>query len=86
LTLRTGPAHTPEDLPGKWQAAILKAEQNRPKLRVIQQLIRPLSIGGHGVAARVAYEKRREVVGVGSSSQLRPRERATAPALRGAGG
>lgn len=23
-----------EDLPGKWQAAILKAEQNRPKLRV----------------------------------------------------
>jgi hypothetical protein len=24
-----------EDLPGKWQAAILKAEQNRPKLRFI---------------------------------------------------
>jgi hypothetical protein len=24
-----------EDLPGKWQAAIPKAEQNRPKLRVI---------------------------------------------------
>jgi hypothetical protein len=23
-----------EDLPGKWQAAILKAEQNRQKLRV----------------------------------------------------
>jgi hypothetical protein len=23
-----------EDLPGKWQAAILKAEQNRPRLRV----------------------------------------------------
>ena len=23
-----------EDLPGKWQAAILKGEQNRPKLRV----------------------------------------------------
>ena len=23
-----------EDLPGKWQAAILKAEQSRPKLRV----------------------------------------------------
>jgi hypothetical protein len=22
-----------EDLPGKWQAAILNAEQNRPKLR-----------------------------------------------------
>jgi hypothetical protein len=24
-----------EDLPGKWQAAILKAEQNRPKLRAV---------------------------------------------------
>jgi hypothetical protein len=24
-----------EDLPGKWQAAILKAEQNRPELRVV---------------------------------------------------
>jgi hypothetical protein len=24
-----------EDLPGKWHAAILKAEQNRPKLRVV---------------------------------------------------
>jgi hypothetical protein len=24
-----------EDLPGKWQAAILKAEQNRPQLRVV---------------------------------------------------
>ena len=24
-----------EDLPGKWQAAILEAEQSRPKLRVI---------------------------------------------------
>jgi hypothetical protein len=24
-----------EDLPGKWQAAILAAEQNRPKLRVV---------------------------------------------------
>ena len=23
------------DLPGKWQAAILKAEQTRPKLRVV---------------------------------------------------
>jgi hypothetical protein len=23
-----------DDLPGKWQAEILKAEQNRPKLRV----------------------------------------------------
>jgi hypothetical protein len=26
-------AATYEDLPGKWQAAILKAEQNRPNLR-----------------------------------------------------
>ena len=24
-----------EDLPGKWQAAILKAEENRPKLRIV---------------------------------------------------
>jgi hypothetical protein len=24
-----------EDLPGKWQAAILAAEQNRPRLRLI---------------------------------------------------
>jgi hypothetical protein len=24
-----------EDLPGKWQAAILKAEANRPKLRLV---------------------------------------------------
>jgi hypothetical protein len=24
-----------EDLPGKWQAAIVKAEQNRPTLRVV---------------------------------------------------
>ena len=28
-------ADTFEDLPGKWQAAILKAEQSRPKLRVV---------------------------------------------------
>jgi hypothetical protein len=24
-----------EDLPGRWQAAILKAEQNRPNLRLV---------------------------------------------------
>jgi hypothetical protein len=24
-----------EDLPGKWQAAILKAEENRPNLRLV---------------------------------------------------
>jgi hypothetical protein len=24
-----------EDLPGKWQAAIVKAERNRPKLRLV---------------------------------------------------
>ena len=24
-----------EDLPGKWQAAILEAEQNRPQLRLV---------------------------------------------------
>jgi hypothetical protein len=28
-------AHDLEDLPGKWQAAILKAEQNRPGLRLV---------------------------------------------------
>ena len=28
-------AGTFEDLPGKWQAAILKTEQNRPKLRIV---------------------------------------------------
>ena len=30
-----GLADTFEDLPGKWQAAILTAEQNPPKLRVV---------------------------------------------------
>ena len=29
-------AATFEDLPGKWQAAILEAEQNRPKLRIVK--------------------------------------------------
>jgi len=29
-------AETFEDLPGKWQAAILKAEQSRPNLRVVR--------------------------------------------------
>jgi hypothetical protein len=28
-------ADTFEDLPGKWQAAIVKAEENRPKLRIV---------------------------------------------------
>ena len=28
-------AGTFEDLPGKWQAAIVTAEQNRPRLRVV---------------------------------------------------
>jgi hypothetical protein len=28
-------AATFEDLPGKWQAAILEAEQSRPNLRVV---------------------------------------------------
>jgi hypothetical protein len=36
-----------EDLPGKWQAAILEAEQNRPKLRVGSLL-------GSGVVSRAA--------------------------------
>jgi hypothetical protein len=29
-----------EDLPGKWQAAILRAEENRPKLRIIPRAAR----------------------------------------------
>jgi hypothetical protein len=29
-------AHSFEDLPGKWQAAIVSAEQNQPKLRVVR--------------------------------------------------
>jgi hypothetical protein len=29
-----------EDLPGKWQAAILKAEQNRPNLRIAGSVFR----------------------------------------------
>jgi hypothetical protein len=28
-------AETFEDLPGRWRAAILKAEQNRPYLRIV---------------------------------------------------
>jgi hypothetical protein len=28
-------AGTFDDLPGKWQAAILETEQNRPKLRLV---------------------------------------------------
>jgi hypothetical protein len=28
-------ADTFEDLPGKWQAAILKAEENGPNLRIV---------------------------------------------------
>jgi hypothetical protein len=30
-------ADTFEDLPGKWQAAVLKAEQNQPKLRAVNR-------------------------------------------------
>jgi hypothetical protein len=30
-------ADTFEDLSGKWQAAVLKAEQNRPNVRVVQR-------------------------------------------------
>jgi hypothetical protein len=28
-------ADSVEDLPGKWQAAIMKAEENRPNLRIV---------------------------------------------------
>jgi hypothetical protein len=30
-------AHSFEDLPGKWQAAIVSAEQHQPKLRVVRR-------------------------------------------------
>ena len=30
-------AHSFEDLPGTWQAAIANAEQNQPKLRVVSR-------------------------------------------------
>jgi hypothetical protein len=30
-------ARTFEELPGKWQAAIVAAEQNRPKLRLVER-------------------------------------------------
>jgi hypothetical protein len=30
-------AHGFEDLPGKWQAAIVSAEQNQPKLRLVSR-------------------------------------------------
>ena len=30
-------AHSFEDLPGKWQAAIVSAEQNPPKLRLVRR-------------------------------------------------
>ena len=33
-----------EDLPGKWQAAILTAEQNRPSLRIVRSRPSPRSI------------------------------------------
>jgi hypothetical protein len=41
-------ADTFEDLPGKWQAAILKAEQTRPKLRVCQRRLSQPAAGGRG--------------------------------------
>jgi hypothetical protein len=34
-TRRCSTPHSFEDLPGRWQAAILEAEQNRPKLRLV---------------------------------------------------
>jgi hypothetical protein len=30
-------AHSFEDLPGKWQAAIVRAEHNHPKLRFVRR-------------------------------------------------
>jgi hypothetical protein len=33
-----------DGLPGKWQAAILKAEENRPGLRVVRDGVQPLRL------------------------------------------
>jgi hypothetical protein len=43
-----------EDLPGKWQAAILKAEENRPNLRIVGR--DSSSPGRHRNACRLAGE------------------------------
>jgi len=40
-----------EDLPGKWQAAILEAEQNRPKLRIAGSLDSAV-VGARGSESR----------------------------------
>jgi hypothetical protein len=42
-----------EDLPGKWQAAIVKAEQNRPKLRVVTGDSLPGGLTGTGAQYQV---------------------------------
>ena len=39
-----------EDLPGRWQAAIVRAEQNRPKLRVVNS---DLTLAGDAVAVAI---------------------------------
>ena len=49
-------AATFEDLSGKWQAAILEAEQNRPKLRADQQR---LGIAGVDDPAFLVHAARR---------------------------
>jgi hypothetical protein len=43
-----------EDLPGKWQAAILQAERNRPNLRLVSDAYACVRGAGGGLLLRVA--------------------------------
>jgi hypothetical protein len=80
-------ADTFEDLPGKWQAAILKPSRTGLNCGSSPATDSPTQHRrSRGSRSGWPYEKRRELAGVGSSAQLRPWERATAPALRREGG
>ena len=54
-----------EDLPGKWPAAILEAEQNRPKLRVVSGESDSATVAEGGVGLLLSGES--------SSSRWQPR-------------
>jgi hypothetical protein len=43
-----------DDLPGKWQAAILSAEENRPELRVVTGRLSYSAAQAHGMPTGVA--------------------------------
>jgi hypothetical protein len=71
-----------EDLPGKWQAAILKAEQNQPNLRVVSNALvlsqsGPVSLA-HGVEDLVGASLRPLVVDVEDDFRLGVRRLASA--------